>query len=103
MIGSPLGQLTEIGASSEKNLSSKEVEVWSDCRVQRVEMPVFEGLNQDGWIFRAERFFSMSRLSEVEKLESAVVSLDREALAWFSVGRWKARDPQLGQIEATYT
>ena len=34
-------------------------------------MPVFDGNNPDGWVFRAKRFFNMNRLSEAEKLDAA--------------------------------
>ncbi|MCV5004829.1 hypothetical protein OFM39_34770, partial [Escherichia coli] len=46
-------------------------------------MPSFDGANPEGWIFRAERYFAVCRLSEAEKLETAVISLDGDALAWF--------------------
>lgn len=46
-------------------------------------MPVFNGEDPDGWIFRAERYFALSQSSETEKLEAAVVSMEGEALAWF--------------------
>ncbi|EXB74477.1 hypothetical protein L484_026170 [Morus notabilis] len=46
-------------------------------------MPTFDGENPDGWVFRVERYFTMNGLSENEKLEVAIVSLDGEALAWF--------------------
>ena len=46
-------------------------------------MPVFDGDNPDGWIFRAERFFTMNRMTKGEKLDAAVASREREALAWF--------------------
>ena len=29
-------------------------------RGKRLEMPVFDGSNPDGWVFRAERFFNMN-------------------------------------------
>ena len=57
---------------------------WSvDRSSRRLKMPVFEGSNPDGWIFWAERYFTICRLSEKECLEAAVISLDGEALAWF--------------------
>ena len=54
-----------------------------ESKLRRLEMPVFVGEDPDGWIFRAERYFSVCRLSEQEKLETAVISLEGEALAWF--------------------
>ena len=45
-------------------------------------MPIFEGWNPDGWIFKVERFFSAHRMIE-EKMEVVAISLDGETLAWF--------------------
>ena len=50
---------------------------------RRVEMPVFEGGNPEGWVFMVEKFFSIHRLTEMEKLDVATLSFDSEALAWF--------------------
>lgn len=46
-------------------------------------MPVFEGVNPDGWILRIERYFNFYRLSEAEKLEVVVVALEGDALRSF--------------------
>lgn len=46
-------------------------------------MPVFEGQNPEGWVFRVERYFLMNNLQDLEKLDAAAISLDGEALAWF--------------------
>lgn len=61
----------------------REGGVRAEFRTRRVEMPVFDGENPDGWIFRAERYYAMNRMTEREKLDIAVVSLEGEALAWF--------------------
>lgn len=47
-------------------------------------MPIFEGTDPDGWVFRVERYFSINRLSEEEKVEVTAVCFDGEALAWFN-------------------
>lgn len=49
-----------------------------------LEMPIFEGWNLDGWIFRVERFFTAHQMSKDEKiLATTTISLYGEALAWF--------------------
>nr|ACY01928.1 hypothetical protein [Beta vulgaris] len=57
-------------------------------RAKKLDLPVFSGNNPDGWIIRAERFFQFYRLTEDEKVEAAVVSLDGEALLWY---QWENR------------
>lgn len=52
-------------------------------RAKKLDLPLFNGSNPDGWIIRAERFFSFYRLSEVERVEAAVVSLEGDALLWY--------------------
>jgi len=77
------GQATPGEKSNERVRLPREAGMRMDCRTRRVEMPSFDGENPDGWIFRAERYFATKGLSENEKLEEAVVSLDGEARAWF--------------------
>ena len=64
---------------TEKSEESSRVETLTCC----LEMPIFEGLNPEGWVFRVEQFFTVHRMTEVEKMVAATISLDREALAWF--------------------
>ena len=47
---------------------------------RRLEMPIFTGENPDGWLFQAERYFNMNRLSENEKMAVAGVSFEGDAL-----------------------
>lgn len=47
-------------------------------------MPVFEGTDPDGWILRGEKYFDFYKLTEKEKLEVAVVSMEGDALRWFT-------------------
>ncbi|GMN60734.1 hypothetical protein TIFTF001_029824 [Ficus carica] len=67
-----------------------EVAGKNDALLHRLEMPVFEGSNLEGWVFRAKRFFTINRLSKLQKLEAATISMDGKALAWFQWenGRW---------------
>lgn len=59
-----------------------------DSRIRRLDMPVFDGSDPDGWVFWIERYFNVNRMTEEEKWEAAVVYLDGNALAWF---QWKER------------
>lgn len=52
-------------------------------RAKKLDLPLFNGLNPDGWIIRAERFFSFYYLTELERVEAAVVSLEGDALLWY--------------------
>lgn len=52
-------------------------------RHKKLDMPLFDGTNLDGWILRAERFFSFYGLTEEEKVEATLVALEGQALLWF--------------------
>ena len=52
----------------------------TDFRFRRLEMPLFDGTNPDGWILKAERYFAFHRFTNDEKLEAAVVAFEGDAL-----------------------
>lgn len=52
----------------------------SNWRYRKLDMPVFDGSDPDGWILRVERYFGFYRLSEEEMLEAEVVALEGDAL-----------------------
>ncbi|KAL4558953.1 hypothetical protein LXL04_031079 [Taraxacum kok-saghyz] len=54
-------------------------------RSRKIDMPLFNGTDPDGWILQAERYFAIYQLLNEEKMEAAVLSLGGDALAWF---RW---------------
>lgn len=54
-----------------------------DWRLRRVELPMFNGTDPDGWIFRAERYIALQRFEEKEKVVIAGICMEGEALAWF--------------------
>lgn len=57
-------------------------------RHKRLDFPAFDGQNPDGWILKAERFFTFYQLSEAEKVDAAVVAFDGDVLSWF---QWEHR------------
>ena len=52
------------------------------------EMPIFDGTNLDGWILKAERYFSFHRFSNEEKLEATVIGFKGDTLLWY---RWETK------------
>lgn len=55
----------------------------NNSRVCRLDFPIFSGEDPDGWISKAERYFEVYHLSEVEKLGAGIVGLEGDALHWF--------------------
>ena len=69
----------------------------SNWRFKKLDMPLFDGSQPDGWILRAERYLSFYILSEEEKMEAAVVAFEGDALSWFQyVNRPPASGEALG-------
>ncbi|KAL9444267.1 hypothetical protein AB3S75_017449 [Citrus x aurantiifolia] len=54
-----------------------------EFRFRKLEMPQFDGSNPDGWILKAERYFSVHRLTNEEKLEAAIMAFEGDALLWY--------------------
>ncbi|KAK1357636.1 hypothetical protein POM88_050892 [Heracleum sosnowskyi] len=52
-------------------------------RYRKLDMPIFDGTDPDGWIFRVERYFMFYRLTESEMLEAVAVALEVNALRWY--------------------
>lgn len=58
---------------------------------RKLELPLFDGEDPLGWIFKVERYFSVNGVEEQEKVDAAIVSLEGKALTWF---QWhEARAP----------
>lgn len=55
----------------------------SNWRYRKLDMPIFDGTDPDGWILRVERYFGFYRLTEEEMLEAVVVAMEGDALRWF--------------------
>ncbi|XP_022878938.1 uncharacterized protein LOC111396702 [Olea europaea var. sylvestris] len=55
----------------------------TEIKGRRLEMPVFMGNNPDEWIFKAERYFTVNHLTELENLETAGLCFEEGALSWY--------------------
>ncbi|KAI3522148.1 hypothetical protein L1887_11628 [Cichorium endivia] len=57
-----------------------------DYRLRKLKMPLFEGEDVYGWVYKAERFFDIQGLATSgERLRAAVLCLEGSVLAWY---RW---------------
>ncbi|KAL5582270.1 hypothetical protein UlMin_014712 [Ulmus minor] len=52
-------------------------------RGKKLELPLFEGDDPFGWLFRADRYFAVNGIAEGEKVYAASVCLEGPALNWF--------------------
>lgn len=56
--------------------------------VRRLEMPISEGDDLDGWIFRVERYLRLNQISEEDKVKAAIVCFDDKGQAWY---KWEEK------------
>nr|GEV07321.1 ankyrin repeat-containing protein [Tanacetum cinerariifolium] len=54
-------------------------------RMRNLKMPVFEGEDAYGWIYRVERYFEIQGVLQQEQLRAAALCMEGEALSWY---RW---------------
>lgn len=57
-------------------------------RYRKLDMPIFDGSDPDGWILRVERYFAFYFRTKVEMLEAVAVALEGDALRWY---RWEQK------------
>ncbi|TYK06549.1 transposon Tf2-1 polyprotein isoform X1 [Cucumis melo var. makuwa] len=71
--------------SDDRNEGKTETEEAAADRnkFKKVEMPVFAGEDPDSWLFRAERYFQIHKLSDSEKMLVSTISFDGPALNWY--------------------
>lgn len=55
----------------------------SNWRYRKLDMPVFDGTDPDGWLLRVERYFQFYRMNEGEMLDAAAVAMEGDALRWY--------------------
>ncbi|XP_017233746.1 uncharacterized protein LOC108207825 [Daucus carota subsp. sativus] len=55
----------------------------TNWRYRKLDMPIFDGEDPDGWILRVERYFAFYKLTEDEMLEAVAVAMDGDALRWY--------------------
>ncbi|GKC44946.1 hypothetical protein Tco_1062668 [Tanacetum coccineum] len=76
----------------------------NDYRFKKLKMPIFDGDDAYGWIYRMERFFKIQGVEALEQLQVAELCLEGEALSWYcwSEGRSPFRSWEgLKRVEGT--
>ena len=54
-----------------------------NSHLRKIDLPIFDGDDPPGWIFRIERYFKVNHVEEEERLDTVVLSLEGRALNWF--------------------
>ncbi|KAF7828587.1 Retrotransposable element Tf2 [Senna tora] len=77
-----LGRLEKKGDDKDDGDDRIEDEVKENSNYRKLELPLFDGDEAIGWLFRVERYFSLNRMRDAEKLEAVAVCLEGRALNW---------------------
>ncbi|KAF7814687.1 Retrotransposable element Tf2 [Senna tora] len=67
---------------NDKAKDSGEANDGDGSRHRKLELPIFEGDEAIGWLFKVERYFSLNKMSDDEKLEAVAVCMEGKALNW---------------------
>ncbi|GKD06305.1 ankyrin repeat-containing protein, partial [Tanacetum coccineum] len=70
------------GVEPQPNLE-RETQQNFEHRMRKLKMPIFEGDDAHGWIYRVERYFEVQGVIRRERLRAAALCLEGEALAWY--------------------
>lgn len=68
---------------SDRRLRRRPGRGSSNCHFRKLDMPVFDGTDPDGWVLRIERYYNFYRITEEKMLDAAAVAIEGEALSWY--------------------
>ncbi|KAA0067393.1 transposon Tf2-1 polyprotein isoform X1 [Cucumis melo var. makuwa] len=78
---------TELDRNIGECLNEKKIDIddasADQSKFKKVEMPVFTGDDLDSWLFLAERYFQIHKLTESEKMLVLTTSFNGLALNWY--------------------
>ncbi|TYK16772.1 Transposon Ty3-G Gag-Pol polyprotein [Cucumis melo var. makuwa] len=73
----------DIGETSAERKADSDENTSDRSKFKKVEMPVFTGEDPESWLFRAERYFQIHKLTESEKMLVSTICFDGPALNWY--------------------
>ncbi|TYK17139.1 putative retroelement pol polyprotein [Cucumis melo var. makuwa] len=73
----------ESNEETKKEVKDEEDKAAERNKFKKVEMLVFTGNDPNSWLFRADRYFQIHKLTDAEKMTVSVISFDGPALDWF--------------------
>ncbi|GJU72446.1 ankyrin repeat-containing protein [Tanacetum coccineum] len=55
----------------------------SDYQMRKLKMPLFDGEDSHGWIYKVKRYFEVQDIKPREQLRATVLCMEGQALSWF--------------------
>ena len=75
----PAREIPPIPILHPTNPPGNHFDIWP----RKLELPMFDSDNLEGWILKAERFFALNRLTATKKVEASVICFKGDALLWY--------------------
>jgi len=73
--------------SMQGEKSNEEGEAEPRESVKKVELPIFEGVDPQGWLGCPQKFFEVQNVGDKERLKSAFISMEGSVSHWFKFWR----------------
>lgn len=75
--------MTETVNADNANTSEGNENSSDHNKFKKFEMPILSGTNPDLWLFKADQYFQIHKLTDLEKLTVVVISFNGAALDWY--------------------
>jgi len=92
------GKDKEEGCLVHNQKSDDEEEMEPRTRTKRVELPIFEGMDLQGWISCTKKFFEIHKVLAKERLGLALINTEGNASHWFNFCRQNSKNPSWNEF-----
>ncbi|TYK09954.1 Ty3/gypsy retrotransposon protein [Cucumis melo var. makuwa] len=72
-----------MGGELKVERKNEDERAFDRSKFKKVEIPIFNGMDLDFWLFKADRYFKIHNLTKSEKMSVAIISFDGLALDWY--------------------
>ncbi|KAA0055708.1 protochlorophyllide-dependent translocon component 52 [Cucumis melo var. makuwa] len=72
-----------MGGELKVERKNEDERAFDRSKFKKVEIPIFNGMDLDFWLFKADRYFKIHNLTKSEKMLVAIISFDGLALDWY--------------------
>lgn len=70
----------ETGETSGRNRRANRPK---ELELGRIDLPLFDGEDPNGLLFKAKHYYTFNRISKEKRLETIMVRLSGDSLAWY--------------------
>ncbi|KAJ9561372.1 hypothetical protein OSB04_006532 [Centaurea solstitialis] len=89
-------EIAKFGGARRKTDDKHDTSRFLAVKGRKLEIPSFDGTDPDGWILRAERYFTLNKLNQEERIDISFIAFEGDALKFFqwenkrrSITKWE--------------